>query len=178
MRFWKLRHAVVMGALGYAALGMTSVEAQQAAYVGEIKFVAFSFCPLGWAEANGQTLPVTSNQALFALIGTTYGGDGTTTFALPNVQGVVSGPGLLTPAPGVSQQLIKQHPFKKQEIKRQKIRQQGVEEQPEPEQPAPGSTTGTPLLACIALQGVLPSDPTASPTPEPTPEEPPPTTEE
>ncbi len=46
----------------------------------------FNFAPQGWALCNGQILPIDQNQALFALLGTTYGGDGTTTFALPNLQ--------------------------------------------------------------------------------------------
>ncbi len=56
-------------------------------YVGEIRFVAFSFAPQGWALCNGQLLPISQNEALFNLLGTTYGGDGKTTFALPNLQG-------------------------------------------------------------------------------------------
>jgi microcystin-dependent protein len=52
-------------------------------YLGEIQMFAFNFCPVGWAPLNGQLLPIAQNQALFALLGTTYGGDGTTTFALP-----------------------------------------------------------------------------------------------
>lgn len=56
-------------------------------YIGEIRRVAFNFAPVGWALCNGQTLPIADNEALFALIGTTYGGDGVTTFALPNLQG-------------------------------------------------------------------------------------------
>jgi microcystin-dependent protein len=162
--------------LGCATLGAPAAKAQQAAYVGEIIFVAFSPCPFGWAEANGQMLPVGSNQALFSVIGTTYGGD-ETTFALPNVQGVVSAPGTLTPEPDVpgqplQPQLIKKQEFKKQAVTKQVIRQQGVEESP-PQDP----TSSTPLLACIALEGVLPSDPTANPPVEPTPEEPLPPTE-
>jgi hypothetical protein len=74
----KLGRALIIGVLGCAALGAPAVKAQQAAYVGEIMFVAFSPCPFGWAEANGQMLPVASNQALFSVIGTTYGGDETT----------------------------------------------------------------------------------------------------
>jgi hypothetical protein len=157
----KLGRALALGVLGCATLGAPAAKAQQAAYVGEIIFVAFSPCPFGWAEANGQMLPVASNQALFSVIGTTYGGD-ETTFALPNVQGVVSAPGTLTPEPDVSEQ-----PLQPQLIKKQEFPQQGVEESP-PQDP----TSGTPLLACIALEGVLPSDPTANPPVEPTPEEP------
>jgi microcystin-dependent protein len=56
-------------------------------FLGEIRIVAFNFPPRGWAYCNGQTLPIAQNQALFALLGTTYGGNGQTTFALPNLQG-------------------------------------------------------------------------------------------
>jgi microcystin-dependent protein len=55
-------------------------------YIGEIKLVAFEFAPEGWALCNGQLLPIAQNDALYNLIGTTYGGDGQTTFALPNLQ--------------------------------------------------------------------------------------------
>lgn len=51
--------------------------------VGEVALYAFNFCPRGWAEAQGQLIPVNKNDALFSLFGTTYGGDGKTTFALP-----------------------------------------------------------------------------------------------
>lgn len=56
-------------------------------YLGQISIFAFNFAPQGWALANGQLLPISQNQALFSLLGTTYGGNGTTTFALPNLQG-------------------------------------------------------------------------------------------
>ncbi|MGO4497994.1 phage tail protein [Paenibacillus sp. 2RAB27] len=55
-------------------------------YIGEIRWVAFNFAPGGWQLCNGQTLALAQNQALFALVGTTYGGNGTTTFALTNLQ--------------------------------------------------------------------------------------------
>jgi microcystin-dependent protein len=55
-------------------------------YMGEIRMVGFNFAPVGWALCNGQLLSIADNQALFSLIGTTYGGDGETTFALPNLQ--------------------------------------------------------------------------------------------
>jgi microcystin-dependent protein len=58
-------------------------------YLGEIKIISFNFAPKGWALANGQVLPINQNQALFSLYGTTYGGNGQTTFALPNLQGLV-----------------------------------------------------------------------------------------
>lgn len=55
-------------------------------FMGEIKIVSFTFAPKGWALCNGQLLPINQNQALFSLLGTTYGGNGQTTFALPNLQ--------------------------------------------------------------------------------------------
>lgn len=58
-------------------------------YIGEIILVDFNFPPVGWALCNGQTLPIASNAALFSLIGTTYGGDGSSTFALPDLRGRV-----------------------------------------------------------------------------------------
>lgn len=56
-------------------------------YIGEIRAVAFNFAPPQWAMCNGQLLPIQSNSALFSILGTTYGGNGTTTFGLPNLQG-------------------------------------------------------------------------------------------
>jgi microcystin-dependent protein len=58
-------------------------------FLSEIKIVSFNFPPKGWALCNGQLLPINQNQALFSLLGTTYGGNGQTTFALPNLQGRV-----------------------------------------------------------------------------------------
>jgi microcystin-dependent protein len=56
-------------------------------YVGEIRLFGFGFAPMGWAPCNGQLLPVSQNQMLFSLIGTVYGGDGQTTFGLPDFEG-------------------------------------------------------------------------------------------
>jgi microcystin-dependent protein len=56
-------------------------------YLAEIRVFSFNFAPKGWALCNGQLLPINQNQALFSLLGTTYGGNGQTTFALPNLQG-------------------------------------------------------------------------------------------
>ena len=56
-------------------------------FLSEIRIFSFNFPPKGWALCNGQLMPINQNQALFALLGTTYGGDGRTTFALPNLQG-------------------------------------------------------------------------------------------
>ena len=77
-------------------------EAQTAVsgpYLGQIMLISWNFPPKGWAFCNGQLLPINQNQGLFSLLGTTYGGNGTTNFALPNLQGRVpihsgSGPGL------------------------------------------------------------------------------------
>ncbi|MDQ4098119.1 MAG: tail fiber protein [Actinomycetota bacterium] len=58
-------------------------------FLGEVKMMSFGFAPRGWAPCNGQLLPINQNQALFSLLGTAYGGDGRTTFGLPNLQGRV-----------------------------------------------------------------------------------------
>ena len=68
-------------------------------FVAEIRVVGFNFAPKGWAQCNGQLLPISQNTALFSLLGTFYGGDGKSTFALPNLQGSTAlhqgqGPGL------------------------------------------------------------------------------------
>jgi microcystin-dependent protein len=59
------------------------------AFVAEIRIFPFNFAPKGWAFCNGQLLPISQNTALFSLLGTTYGGDGKSTFGLPNMQGNV-----------------------------------------------------------------------------------------
>ncbi|MGY4317767.1 phage tail protein [Bradyrhizobium quebecense] len=58
-------------------------------FLSEIRMMSFNFPPKGWAFCNGQLLPINQNQALFSLLGTIYGGNGQTTFALPNLQGKV-----------------------------------------------------------------------------------------
>lgn len=58
-------------------------------FIGEIRAFSFSFAPRGWALCNGQLMAIQQNQALFALLGTIYGGDGRTNFGLPNLQGRV-----------------------------------------------------------------------------------------
>jgi microcystin-dependent protein len=68
-------------------------------FLAEIRIFGFSFAPKGWAMCNGQLLPISQNTALFSLLGTTYGGNGTSNFALPNLTGSVplqqgQGPGL------------------------------------------------------------------------------------
>ena len=56
-------------------------------FLSEIRIMSFNFAPKGWAMCNGQLLPINQNQALFSLLGTTYGGNGQVNFALPNLQG-------------------------------------------------------------------------------------------
>jgi microcystin-dependent protein len=68
-------------------------------YLAEIRILSCNFAPLGWAFCNGQLLPISQNTALFSLVGTFYGGDGKSTFGLPNLQGMAAlgmgqGPGL------------------------------------------------------------------------------------
>src|SRR5579859_7899504 len=56
-------------------------------FLGEIKIISWNFPPKGWTFCNGQLLPINQNQALFSILGTTYGGDGRVNFGLPNLQG-------------------------------------------------------------------------------------------
>ena len=101
----KPKHTFVAMAIALAAaLPATSVHAQEP-FLGEIMWVGFTFCPRGWTEADGQLLPITEHAALFSLYGTTYGGDGRRTFALPDLRGRVAlhvgeGPGLTSRTPG------------------------------------------------------------------------------
>src|ERR671934_1490595 len=74
-------------------------------FLSEIRIFSFVFAPKGWALCNGQLLPINQNQALFSLLGTTYGGNGQTTFGLPNLRGrhaieAGQGPGLSSYALG------------------------------------------------------------------------------
>ena len=74
-------------------------------FVAEIRIFGFNFAPSGWAQCNGQLLPISQNTALFSLLGTFYGGDGKSTFALPNLQNSAAidagqGPGLSPYSPG------------------------------------------------------------------------------
>jgi microcystin-dependent protein len=85
----------------------TTASAQSEPFIGQIMCAGFTFAPQGWAEMNGQLLSIQQNNALFALIGTTYGGNGTTTFQLPDMRGRVmihagQGPGLTSRVQGES----------------------------------------------------------------------------
>ena len=86
----------------FACLGTTAISttaSAQTPFLGEIHAFGYTFCPRGWTDANGQLLPIASYSALFSLYGTTYGGDGRTTFGLPDLRGRTpihtgQGPGL------------------------------------------------------------------------------------
>ena len=89
----------VVAVTGALAVQTAPANAGSDPYVGETMLVGFNFCPRGWATADGQLMPIAQNQALFSLLGTYYGGDGRTTFALPDLRGRVpinqgAGPGL------------------------------------------------------------------------------------
>lgn len=90
--------AIVLGG-GILANTTPVLGAETEPYIGSVDFVAFNFAPRGWATCDGQILPIQTNTALFSLLGTTYGGNGQTTFALPDLRGRVpmhmgQGPGL------------------------------------------------------------------------------------
>src|ERR1044072_7080771 len=97
-----MRRAAVLAAAAFAAAlsNWPSASAQASdMYLGQLMMVGFNFCPRGWTEADGQILAISTNSALFSLYGTTYGGNGQTTFALPDLRGRVpahvgQGPGL------------------------------------------------------------------------------------
>lgn len=84
---------------GSAAMTDQASAQAQDMYLGQMMLVPYNFCPRGWTEANGQIMAISTNTALFSLLGTTYGGNGQTTFALPDLRGRVpvhvgQGPGL------------------------------------------------------------------------------------
>ena len=100
----RLRTVMVMflmlgAALAFNLVGPKPALAGMDPFIGEIELVGFNFAPQDWADCNGQLLQIRQYQALFSLLGTTYGGDGVTTFALPDLRGripigVRQGPGL------------------------------------------------------------------------------------
>lgn len=100
-----MSHALIRtGCAALAALSLTSLPTTASAqasdpFLGQIMCAGFNFAPRGWARLDGQLLSISSNTALFALLGTQYGGNGVTTFALPDMRGRVlihngQGPGL------------------------------------------------------------------------------------
>lgn len=85
--------------IAFALFASLNLFAQQVGFIGEVKLFAGNFAPRGWAFCEGQLLPISQNTALFSILGTTYGGDGRTTFALPDLRGRTpvgpgTGPGL------------------------------------------------------------------------------------
>lgn len=102
MNFLKRTAYISAIGLGLAVTGSVVPERAEAGlepFLGDIIAVGYDFCPRGWMSAEGQILPISSNTALFSLIGTIYGGNGTSTFALPDLRGRAamgqgSGPGL------------------------------------------------------------------------------------
>ncbi len=73
---------VLIGLLGHGTIALA-----QECFIGEVKWFGGNFAPRGWASLEGQLLPINQNQALFSILGTTYGGDGRTTFGLPDLRG-------------------------------------------------------------------------------------------
>ena len=114
-------------------------------FIGELTSVPFNFAPVGWATCDGQILQISQNTALFSLLGTTYGGDGKRTFALPDLRG--RAPLHLGAGPGLEEVV------------------QGETSGGDKVQPAPSDDSAsktTPTLALnwiIALEGVFPSRP-------------------
>ena len=94
------RGAMLLAVVVLTGLSTINLPAKaQAPYIGQLQFFPYNFAPRSWAFCNGQLLPISQNTALFSLLGTTYGGDGRSTFALPNMTGripihVGRGPGL------------------------------------------------------------------------------------
>ena len=128
--------AIAMGLSLFASIGLSQpASAQSEPLIGQIMTTAANFCPRGWAPMDGQLLPISQNQALFSLLGTTYGGDGRSSFALPDARGRAvlsagSGPGIAPATQG----------------------QRGAS--------GAAGSGGTPtlvMLQCIALNGIFPS---------------------
>lgn len=94
-----IRSSFSLAAAAFLTLQPVPASAQAEPFIGQLALYGMDWCPRGWTEANGQLLAISENTALFALIGTTYGGDGQTTFALPDLRGRApisngQGPGL------------------------------------------------------------------------------------
>ena len=97
----RLARTLALGAMALATVAATGATASaQEAYIGEIRSFPYNFCPRGWTEAKGQLMPISQYQALFSLLGTTYGGDGRTTFALPNLAPLATSVPASAPAGG------------------------------------------------------------------------------
>jgi len=99
----KIKTLLLGSILTVSTLATTNAALANEPYLGEIAYFAGNFAPRGWALCDGQILPINQFQSLYSLLGTTYGGDGRTTFALPDMRGRTlvhagTGPGL-TPRP-------------------------------------------------------------------------------
>jgi microcystin-dependent protein len=99
MYLLSVRRKAVLSALLGCALWSGHAQAQQEPFVGQLMMTAAYYCPKGWLPANGQLLSIAQNQVLYSLMGTVYGGNGSTTFALPDLRGraplhIGQGPGL------------------------------------------------------------------------------------
>lgn len=86
MRNVFIKFVFMLPILGFLIL-VQNARAETEPFLGEIMPVGFNFCPRGWATCDGQILPINQYQSLYSLLGTTYGGDGRTTFALPDLRG-------------------------------------------------------------------------------------------
>jgi microcystin-dependent protein len=83
-----MKRSLATAALASAlTLTCAGLAAAQEPYLGEVRLFGFNFCPSGWLAANGQTLPIAQYAALFSLLGTNYGGNGTVNFGLPDLRG-------------------------------------------------------------------------------------------
>ena len=94
-----MKNLILSLSLMFALLGTNNAFSQDTPLIGEVKLFAGNFAPRGWALCEGQLLSISNHSALFSILGTTYGGDGRTTFGLPDLRGRVplqhgSGPGL------------------------------------------------------------------------------------
>ncbi|WP_265587796.1 phage tail protein [Sphingomicrobium arenosum] len=157
------RMTIAGAAMMAGAAALPAPAAAQEAFIGEVRTVGFNWCPRGWARMDGQLLPINQNQALFSLLGTTYGGDGRTTFALPDMRGRVAlhqGNG-----PGLQNRPIGQTGGLEETIRPGVPVREGRER---PNRPAQSEEAASPeamnnmppyvvLNWCIALQGIYPS---------------------
>lgn len=82
-----MKKIIYIAILTFLFIGTQKGLSQESPYVGQIKMFAGNFAPAGWAFCDGQLLSIAENEVLFTIIGTTYGGDGQTTFALPDLRG-------------------------------------------------------------------------------------------
>ncbi len=131
-------------AIAGSAMATQPANASSDPFIGEIMAVGYTFCPRGWTDAAGQLLPINSYQALFSLYGTTYGGDGRTTFGLPDLRGrTAMGQGR---GPGLPPAMLGQRKGGNQVTVSSATGGQTVD-----------ATPTLTLRYCVALQGIFPS---------------------